>query len=247
MSYEDDGYLTTDKRDDEDDEDSILWTSESDWNDAQETQDIEIDGGSFRLGTSLQVVEDWESGDLSNYNGDTDGYNVQTGTVFEGEYAVNANPSSRKEIWSHSGLNAYPERGDFHVVYIYLTDEGFDMWPHWALNDSERGYAVKWFGDGWSGYGKPNWLSLEYTDIDSNVGEDIIDEIEDVPNPTNEWIRYEIDFQDTITVEVYRDDDDELLHTLSGEHTSGDDEGGVGWYSNQSMSGEGYSDYWIIQ
>lgn len=83
---------------------------------------FEGEGGAWdhaRL-TDGTVIDDFEDGDISEYQGDTGAYNIVTSPVIEGTHAVQTNPnSSFKGIFSLSGLNHYPERGEAFRVWIY--------------------------------------------------------------------------------------------------------------------------------
>jgi len=62
------------------------------------------------LNTVLATVDDFEDNDIAEYTGDTGTYAVQSSTVYEGSYALEA--SGGGLITSTSGLGTYPSQGD---------------------------------------------------------------------------------------------------------------------------------------
>lgn len=154
MAYEDDGYLTTDARDDSDEDDSILWSTESDWDDAQDSEDVEIDGDSFQLATGTLLVDDFEDQDLAEYDGDTGYYQIvdnPTAGVIEGNWCLEAeiNSGSAKAIASlkGDGLDNYPEPGDtFRCWFAFAgssTNPKF-AWASQGYDTGEDGYYAEY-------------------------------------------------------------------------------------------------------
>lgn len=101
-TYEEDGYLVTEPRS-EDDGDSLTWDSTSDWEDNQESEDVEIDSGTVRLapGEPDSLIHDWDAQALSGYDdGDSvDSWPDEAG----GDTASGGSPNYRDD-----GINGHP-------------------------------------------------------------------------------------------------------------------------------------------
>lgn len=70
------------------------------------------------------IVDGFESGDLSNYTGDTVAWGVDTTTpVFEGAYSAKCG-TANTTIISTAGLNAYPSQGDTMAAQVYGSVDG---------------------------------------------------------------------------------------------------------------------------
>ena len=113
--------------------------------DGTDVQEITVDGDVvFTAGPA--IIDDFEDGNLNEYNGDTSNWPINT---FDGSLALAADGSGN-EIYSTSGLANYPQRGDT-VSY----DIGIDSNPNWSrihiggdgriANDT---YAFEHFGGG---------------------------------------------------------------------------------------------------
>jgi len=70
------------------------------------------------------IVDDYEDNDLSEYS-NPGAYTTQTGTVYEGTYAVaNTGSSNNQFLYSTSGLPAYPQQGDTYSAWAHDYDGG---------------------------------------------------------------------------------------------------------------------------
>lgn len=93
--------------------------------------------------TDGTIIDDFEDADISEYQGDTGGFNIVTSPVIEGTYAVQTNPDSFKEIFSLSGLNHYPERGEPFRVWIYAdTGTARLLVFHFARQADDARYRI---------------------------------------------------------------------------------------------------------
>jgi len=72
------------------------------------------------------VIDDFEDNDISEYQGSKTGFITQTGTVYEGSYALSQNDSSADftEMFSNSGLPRYPQSGDTFELRAYADSSG---------------------------------------------------------------------------------------------------------------------------
>jgi hypothetical protein len=73
--------------------------------------------------TRSTIVDNFEDGDISEFGGDTNKFSTTTSTVYNGTYALEADPpGSLKTIESTSGLPTYPQEGDTFAYNFYPTD-----------------------------------------------------------------------------------------------------------------------------
>lgn len=80
------------------------------------------------------LVDNFEDGDISEYGGDTGSFNVQTTTVAEGTYALEATSSGRLGSYEGGGLNNYPGRGNTFKSYVRFNDSGAQPNVWWCVN-----------------------------------------------------------------------------------------------------------------
>jgi hypothetical protein len=94
--------------------------------------------------TQTGPIDDFEDGDVGEYTGDTSDYNVQTGTVYEGQYALEATgaPSSGNSITSTSGLPRYPKAGDIFQFRFRTTDIDDNPELSFGVTDSSNRYII---------------------------------------------------------------------------------------------------------
>lgn len=81
---------------------------------------IRIDNGS-----TVEVVDDFEDGDISEYEGEKSEFKVNSKHVKNGDNSLFINPPSFQFMYSDSGLNRYPARGDTIRWWVY-TEGGQD-------------------------------------------------------------------------------------------------------------------------
>lgn len=206
------------------------WDTESDWENAQASDDIVVDGSSFSLENAVTVVDDFEDGNLSEYAGDTFYASVQSNTVFEGSNALkfNADGSSRL-IYSTSGLNAYPSAGDTFTLRAWLPTANTGMKTYFGVQDSNNYYAtfMQDFEQQWQLFKYENGTETSLVDK-TNQG-----------IPQDQWARQEIDWQSDGTIECrLYDSSGTLVSTISATDSTFSSGGiGFGTYGN-------YDHYW---
>jgi len=78
----------------------------------------------WRRDTDGTIIDSWEEGDLSAYQGDTTEYVATTTRAKDGAYSVYVDPETTEfyGIYSQSGLDYYPQRGDPFRGWIYTED-----------------------------------------------------------------------------------------------------------------------------
>lgn len=175
------------------------------------------------------VIDDFNDGDLSEYQGDTNAFSTTTSTVFEGTHALlsPASSGSLDTIYSQSGLNTYPQAGNSVDVHIYITAgdtryRAFGFGKQAASGFAE-GYeaVVDAFGDK---------IMLEKRG-GSRLGEHIISSI-----PTGEWLRQNVDWgsSGTITHTLYDSGGTQLAQTSGSD--SEFSSGGIEFIADQSTA-----------
>jgi hypothetical protein len=89
------------------------------------------------------VIDDFEDGDLSEYAGDIGGFNVQTGSVYEGTYALESDgPTTSQYIYSTSDLPRYPRAGDTVQFRAEISRADSTIGAVFAATSGESGYLV---------------------------------------------------------------------------------------------------------
>lgn len=186
------------------------------------------------------VIENFETGDISEYSGNTGSYSVNSGGI-DGSYYLQTN-SNNTVIKSlpGDGLPYYPSRGDI-----------FEWWAY----ENGNGNAVEtWFGaQDYSGTGGGyNAAVVTSTGGETQmrlgtyggVGDDVTSP-RTINGAEKEWLRCRLEWADPkLKFKVY-DRDGNLYGEISGEDTQFDS-GGIGFdtsWSNNSNS-EPYDQRW---
>lgn len=187
---------------------------------------------SFLLaGKDYKLVDDFEDQDISEYNGDTHGFSI-TSNSKEGGYALEQVESDDAEyIYSHSGLDNYPSRGDVFRIWIYVVNRAIFGWAQSGTGNNPGNNRDYGFGldtslgritlrkDG------NNFMNDKYISL-----------------PSDSWYEVEVDFSNTITAELFNESGSSIT-TISA--TDSDyDSGGINIWTNNS-NGNIY-DFWRI-
>jgi len=132
------------------------------------------DGGLQNLNLPYEkIVDDFEDGDISEYGGSTGSFATQTGTVYEGTYAL-YNTADKVSIASTSGLDNYPSLGDTLSVRVQTDSRSDSIDNVWfnaqSETDTPDGYAMRfdyntnnWQINKWSGGGQNQLASTSVT------------------------------------------------------------------------------------
>lgn len=189
------------------------------------------------------VIDDFESGDLSAYDSNPAGFDVQQSTTYQGTYALHAltGDSGTEQIYSSSGLNHYPSRGEtisFRYRRSGVTDERF------------------FFGFAQQGSSGSFWNSGYYVRIDTDRVELVKDNssfmVDTRPSytfPTGEWTRIEVGFGDSTNSDISISHYDASGTQLGSTGTITDtdyDSGNVQWAASASLTDSHYADYAIV-
>ncbi len=171
------------------------------------------------------VVEDFERSDpLAEYGGATDGFGVETSTVYEGTQALVNDGGNFGSAVSTVGLGDYPERGDeVHCFFSNAADDNFVALHLFAQSevDSPDGYSVGISNDGaWR-----LWRQVDGS-LTTIANQDL---------PTSDqisgWYRAEIrSDSSTVYADLYDDATDALLASIQADDTTFSS-GGIGFRS----------------
>lgn len=194
-------------------------------------------GRGFRAGRKKKIIDNWEDNDLSEYSSNSNGGSatVQTGTVYDGSYAMQIDTDGAgQDIWySTSGLNYYPEQGDIWERRLYTTGGG-DVCAHgFGLQDLNNVYKSEW----------RNNDAYKLTKISGGSGSVLTSTT--VGSPTGEWLREKLEWASdgTITVTMIDSAGTQLaqLSATDTEFASG----GVSWEmdNHNSNSSTSYIDF----
>lgn len=178
---------------------------------------------------AIEIIDDFEDGDISEYTGSTGRTTVVTSTVFNGTYSLEHDtPADGKyPIISTSGLANYPEAGDTFRVYFYTPSSnyvgifGFAQQGNTVNTGSiicdEGGYAFEIRNS--SADGVINWHKDQSQPSSSSVSDNL-----------NAWNYIEIAWGSggMITAEVRQANDDSLLGDITVSDSSYAS-GGVLW------------------
>lgn len=157
MSFEDDGYLLTDTRSPTDGGDSIEWSTETDWENARETEDVEIVGDSVRLASASTVIDDFEWGGpytdrwalLSNgYSGNISIDITQDGEILEGDYSIVLDRPTEPHT-GNAMIGSYPGSSNHAEDLDYYPQPGDTI--TWLVRNDSSGDSANRLGFGWTG------------------------------------------------------------------------------------------------
>ena len=172
--------------------------------------------------SSLQkIVDDFNDGDISEYNGDTGRYTTGTNTVYEGTHSLEMglSDSGSEEIYSTSGLDNYPSQGDTFQTRIYQNVSNGSVGFMWGLQDSNNYYRIdKDDSNNETQLEKYSGGSGNTLDTISNSG------------PLDSWEKLTVDWgtDGSMTVDVSYSSS--TLTATDTEYTSG----GIGWRVSSS-------------
>ena len=145
--------------------------------------------------TDSSVVDDFERGDLTPYNGDTTAFAVTSDQVAQGTYALGSAGSGGDTDWknvrSTAGLNTYVPHGSTFRVRVFLTSTGdsailrfgiagSDNWIGVGYNANEGGIQIsEAVGGSWSqiGTGPLSPSAGEWMDWEISWGVDADDAV----------------------------------------------------------------------
>lgn len=189
-------------------------------------------------GTALDIIDDFEDGDLSEYS--SNNYIEVSGEeVYEGDYALKSTPPSNtgyEIITSQSGLPNYIQKGDKWRFHQRMeTGDASNNGMAFGVQDADNHYfaqisrtdeSIAIFKEADGGAGA---LSTTSVNIESE-----------------KWYTMEVHWQNDDTINATLYDEDNWLASVEATDSTFADETGVGWHTSQLWSGSGttiYFDY----
>lgn len=170
-----------------------------------------------------KIIDDFEDGDISEYSGNTDLYDVSKTKPHDGTYSLTPN-TAYAEIRSSSGLANYPSHGDTWEFWIYIFDGFNDYFSVYFANQSNSNTD-----DGYDVIMQPNnavllrlWEAGGYTELASDTST--------LPQP--EWCKVIVDWQDTITITVEDSSGTQVAQCSATDTTYSS--GGIAFYENST-------------
>lgn len=149
-------------------------------------------GGVAGESTVETVIDDFEDGDISEYNDNCDNGGVTTSTVYEGSYAAELQESQSSNCGIFgiygNGLNYYPQRGDNVGVRYYVEDLQNSRINLELFDDSDsNGYRFTLSG-------RESELRIK------KFNENTVLSSESIPSPSNynnEWLEFRVNTTST--------------------------------------------------
>lgn len=196
------------------------------------THKIDINGQILKINvqdkSGVQIIDNFENGNLSKYSGSTGSFSVNNSGSYKGTHHLQINGTYNKHIYSYpgDGLSYYPKRGDKFELYYYADGFGsgsppFESIPSFGVSDSSNYYRC--FINGNNG-------RFDINRISSGNSEN--SDFQSVSYPSRVWLRIEIDFgytsSDIVSAKLERTDTNTVLANVSITDTEYDS-GGIGF------------------
>ena len=201
--------------------------------DGTDVQEITVDGDV--VFSAATIIDDFESGNINNYGGDTGNFSVSSTNVISGSNSLEGvNIGSTNYIHSTSGLANYPSAGD-KFSFKFKVDGSVDSISGIVFgvqNTVTNNYVVHYSMQ--AGFG--GFFSIRKNASTSSRGS--ILQRNDFGTPNNNVHRVEINWgtNGLIDCDVFDDDSNNLLGSVSAtdtDYTSG----GIGWFTDDSSGG----------
>lgn len=173
-------------------------------------------GGQSALITTgtANIIDGFEDGDISEYSGDTAIFDVTTASpVYAGSYSLKATGDGRR-IYSTTGLNTYPQRGDSFRVWAHINDSrsASVLWGGPSSGDLYRLVAFNQFGN-FRLYREDGGSPTQIASDENNT------------IPQNEWCYFQVSFgSPTIECSLYNSSDS-LITTIQADDSTYDADG----------------------
>ncbi len=191
-------------------------------------------GSTENFTTSSVVIDGFEDGDRSEYTVSRGSYDVQNTISYNGSYALHTNSDSRSDIYSTSGLNAYPRPGDTFSI--------------WLRQDAHSSISV-----GFGGTGPRDWNVVNMVAGDNTARIQVMDSSSTTTlasaSPTlsyGEWYKFTVSWgeQGQDMNLVVQDSDGTELANISASDSTHNTGGIIGFESWGGSGGEDrYMDY----
>ena len=185
------------------------------------------------------VVENFESGDLNDYVGETEEFEVNQNTpVFIAENSLKT-PGSSADIVSTSGKEKYPEQGDRFSQRVHYNGGSGRTNMVFAVQDIDNYYLVQVTSGG------EITIFIQNSGDFTTISEKSVQEL-----PNDEWLEFEVVWltDGTINFEIFgaSDENDNKGSSLAQLSVNDDtySDGGIGWRNNND--GTFAYDYYAI-
>jgi len=200
--------------------------------DGTDVQEITVDGDT--VFTAETIIDDFEDGNINEYNGDTGDFSVTSSNPITGSNSLLAqNPTSTPYIHSTSGLPNYPQAGDTfsYKIRIEGTINTFSGLVFGIQSNTSQNYCILMGSE--SGIDdirfRKNVSAASFGTSISNHG---------VSTFTNDVIRFEVDWgtNGTISVDVINEGTNTVdsISFTDSDYTTG----GIGFKTGPFTSGE---------
>lgn len=208
--------------------------------DGTAVQEVTVDGDV--VWTASTEIDYFDDGDISEYDtSNAGGFTVQQSVVHEGTHALEASSgdSGTESIYSTSGLNAYPSRGD--TFEFYVQRDGTTAGDFIEFGFAQQGSEAFW-NDGYYLKCQDDSIALV-----ASSSLNTLDTTGSYSFPTGEWTRVECRFDtsgtasNTIEVDHYDANGNQLGSTASGTDSNWDS-GNVRWDAGASQTDTIYAD-----
>lgn len=187
----------------------------------------------------LEIIEDFEDGDISEYSGDKGAFTVveDSSEAPEGNYYLSSSGVNNAAISSTSGLESYPQQGETFSVYLKAM----------STSDGSGQPGVIWAAQGEYGWSNRNWyylslqvggsgMSLYYSSGGTN--QSVIASTGTSNLQSDHWYRVKIFWGTDGTMEcTLFDENENELGALSAKDNNYSS-GGFGWIDNDDNGNE---------
>lgn len=104
-----------------------------------------VDGDKYQLPLEAfaLTIDGFESGGLASWSGDTGSFNVQSGTVKEGSYALEGTSDGIIRSMPGDGLEHYPEAGDSFEIWVRGNQSGSQPNVFWCVQGDDGAAALQ--------------------------------------------------------------------------------------------------------
>jgi hypothetical protein len=141
------------------------------------------------------TIDNFEDGNIDEYGGATGDFATQTGTVYDGTYALENSGTYFNKIQttaSSGDLDNYPSQGDKFEWYVRVsaqTNTGTSVYAQYGTQDADNTYRFKLVLSSGDGH-----IQLERREGGGNT---VILDAQDVISPAaNTWFRCQVEWDD---------------------------------------------------
>ena len=205
--------------------------------DGTDVQEITVDGDVvFNAGPA--IIDDFESGNINNYSGDTGSFNVTSTNPIQGSNTLEGFLTTQY-IFSQSGLANYPQAGDsfsFKMRVEGNVNVASGMVFGIQSNTSQN-YCVRFVST--AGLDEITFLK----NVSSGNFGQTLTTFAVSPDYNNDDFRFEIDWGTNGVFNIRAFNENTNQQVASGTFTDTDyTSGGIGWFVSNATSSESYPD-----